>query len=406
MINTLLATLADKENATSSFRLPKASGSSIVQIGAISIDLPSLINAAKYVNPSLSLKRPWVNWLASRFDPGNVHGAVRQKPPFVVEAQMSGTSTYSPSIHSIVHNKGTHLVNPVLTIMFSMKKSTAWNFKILLPCAFACLGFYYYLWERSELRKCSHVGNHALTLHGDKHPPPIPVLGAVVSADPELFLTRFLHSIDFPVEDIIIVHGTHDRSLTKEIKLIRHTFANNLNLTIIEGDRWVGVSEGWNRILQSRPNASWYIIANNDVQFLPGALEAFARGFQTDVDVEFGFFTAQNIGNGSSGHTVFGLKSDVLDKVGYFDENIFPAYYEGKKYRRRYKVCNQINESKEEESLPIRISIHLTFHETKFIIQTFLQTTTMATDVHWQISPRRYITTHWCITAGLTLPSI
>lgn len=79
----------------------------------------------------------------------------------------------------------------------------------------------------------------------------------------------------------------------------------------------LGVAASWNRLLR----AGAWIISNDDVTFrrdtfaeLAGALE---RG---DLFVS------------GNGWALFGQRPELVDRVGYYDERFFPAYYEDTDY--------------------------------------------------------------------------
>ena len=124
--------------------------------------------------------------------------------------------------------------------------------------------------------------------------PPIPCLGIVVASDPNLFLLRLFHSIDHPVDRMVIVHGGGDPMLDGEL---HHISQSAPNVTIIDLGTWPGVAVGWNRIIATCGDAvPYYVILNMDVEFSPGSLAVFARSFGADAAQgrsDFGGFRCQ-----------------------------------------------------------------------------------------------------------------
>jgi GT2 family glycosyltransferase len=133
----------------------------------------------------------------------------------------------------------------------------------------------------------------------------IPVLGVPVLNRPDL-LYEMLTSIDVPIERVVIVdNGDVVPTIT------------DANVRVIRPGANLGVSASWNLILKSTPRAAWWVFANFDLVFAPGDLARLADHMETVGGVGLlGTFA------------VFGLTADVVNRVGFFDENFAPAYYE------------------------------------------------------------------------------
>lgn len=93
----------------------------------------------------------------------------------------------------------------------------------------------------------------------------IPLLGIIVSADPQLFLIRLMRSIDYPIEHIVIVHGSTDPYMLAEINYISKVYEN---LTLICMGPWFSVSKGWNTLISTFTEVKWRIVVNNDIQVI------------------------------------------------------------------------------------------------------------------------------------------
>ena len=182
--------------------------------------------------------------------------------------------------------------------------------------------------------------------------PCIPVLGFAVVSDPMRFTSRLIDSIDFCVQQLVIVHAReynfwgHNRiPLYSQIK----------NVTIIKHRHSViGVSESWNIILKSFPAAPWYLVSAYDVLFLPDQLKLFSYRFWRRSGLAIPVYDGSgNAGKvtllsnvnfahtrwanmpGGKGFNLFALSREVIENCGYFDENIFPAFWEDRDYKVR-----------------------------------------------------------------------
>jgi hypothetical protein len=163
-------------------------------------------------------------------------------------------------------------------------------------------------------------------------------------ADPINFFYRLASSIDHCVSNFVLI-----KSKKAQINDAINLLSNSpyiLNLTVIQSPHNLfGVSEGWNMGLRAFPESSWYLICAYDVEFLPNQLKHFSRRFHRDIRIEppsnitsfnFVFSNWQNLNPG--GFNLFALTKEVVDNVGYFDENFFPAFYEDNDYSRRYEL--------------------------------------------------------------------
>jgi GT2 family glycosyltransferase len=79
----------------------------------------------------------------------------------------------------------------------------------------------------------------------------------------------------------------------------------------------LGVAASWNLGMKVTPNAPWWAIVNSDIEFAPGDLRGLAHHMETVGSLAF-----------IEGFAAFGIDRGALDKVGWFDENFHPAYYE------------------------------------------------------------------------------
>lgn len=142
----------------------------------------------------------------------------------------------------------------------------------------------------------------------------IPVLGVPFLNRPDL-LSVMLRSVDAPVQRTIIV----DNSVRG------FGLQGEPNRTVITPGHNLGVAASWNLIIKASPDAGWWVIANSDIEFAPGSLDK-ATAAIGDEPGTFWMF---------AGMTAFAVSAEVLELVGWFDENFVPAYFEDNDYARR-----------------------------------------------------------------------
>jgi len=177
----------------------------------------------------------------------------------------------------------------------------------------------------------------------------IPVLGIPHFNRLDL-LRRCIQSIDYPVDKLVIVDqgpvtATSPRSSLRSYdqtswpsspkaeretgdqpENIQHSTFNAqhpIKETIIIRHPNAGVAGAWNEIIKLFPGDSghWWLIANDDIQFAPGDLQR--------MSAECGVWSAKcGILYGNHGASFFALTRYGVEKVGLFDENIYPAYLE------------------------------------------------------------------------------
>lgn len=79
-------------------------------------------------------------------------------------------------------------------------------------------------------------------------------------------------------------------------------------------------------------------IANDDLVWAKTAYRALAEGIRSG---EPDMATTDNVG----GFVCFALTRAMIDRVGYFDERFFPAYFEDEDYRYRMKLAGFVPRS-------------------------------------------------------------
>lgn len=163
----------------------------------------------------------------------------------------------------------------------------------------------------------------------------IPVLGIPYYNRPDL-LTRCIRSIDCPLDALVIIENQPTEYLATRLDAnpVLEACSNLIKHLYIIRHPNVGVAGAWNEVIKLFP-APWWMLANNDIQFAPGDLAnmakwAFAR--QSEVSALFG----------NHGHSFFVITRRGVEKVGLFDENIYPAYLEDCDWMWRLKCAEEI----------------------------------------------------------------
>jgi GT2 family glycosyltransferase len=106
-----------------------------------------------------------------------------------------------------------------------------------------------------------------------------------------------------------------------------------------------GLSLSWNEGLLALYGAAAdvVVVANDDVRFGPGDLDTLAATAvaerQAHVVVVAGPHLGWSTRVPSHGYACFALNPVALERIGCFDENLFPAYCEDQDYSRRARLA-------------------------------------------------------------------
>ena len=138
-------------------------------------------------------------------------------------------------------------------------------------------------------------------------------------------LVQMLASIDYPVGFLLIVNNHPDANFegTNAIPDCVQEYR------VLNMPANLGCAGSWNLGIKVQPFAPWWFVASDDVVFAPGALEKFAGECSPD---------RLTICEAWPHWQFFGLGSGVVELVGLFDENLYPANFEDDDYQRRCEV--------------------------------------------------------------------
>ena len=125
-------------------------------------------------------------------------------------------------------------------------------------------------------------------------------------------LQRLLSSIDYPVGHVVIIDNGN---MIDQLKLP----AEIKELTVLTMPANLGVASSWNLGIKCFPHDSMWFICSDDVEFEPGALEAWFEASGPDRLV-----TSEQWPH----YQFFSVGEDVIDRVGLFDEALHPANFE------------------------------------------------------------------------------
>lgn len=140
-------------------------------------------------------------------------------------------------------------------------------------------------------------------------------------------LMRGITSIDHPIETLFIINNGNDTGVISATQKIQNREIENEGLfenIRIEKHRNLGCGPSWNHVMKNSEGP--WLFAGSDVKFLPGMLAMLDRKAEEHPDASI------VCGNG---YNVFLLTKTCIDKVGYFDENFYPAYFEDVDHFRR-----------------------------------------------------------------------
>ena len=93
----------------------------------------------------------------------------------------------------------------------------------------------------------------------------------------------------------------------------------------------LGCAGSWNRGLVQHWNDGheWAIVMNDDVELQPGNVEALRKAIEGGLDLAWS----------SESMACFAIHRRATDKVGWFDENLWPAYHEDEDFTHRMRLA-------------------------------------------------------------------
>lgn len=163
----------------------------------------------------------------------------------------------------------------------------------------------------------------------------IPVIGTAVVNNPK-WVRRLYESVDYPVDNFFIINNNGRGEITGELEELRQSpnpMVDNLHITHMPSN--IGVAASWNLTIKCFVKSRYWVIANDDVAFLPGLLEEM---HQVAQNPEIGIVNAFKGDFDLGAWDLFLIKDWVVRSHGLFDENLYPAYCEDADYIMRLFV--------------------------------------------------------------------
>ena len=176
----------------------------------------------------------------------------------------------------------------------------------------------------------------------------IPVLGILVCTTTK-WVEKQLQSIDFPVENYIIINN-NENFLAEKLDILvskGHEFIKNFKVYHMPYN--LGCAEGWNTIIKSFLFSPYWVIVNDDVSFTPGFLKELHETALENPDAGMVHGKPIYIPNMNKfgSFDMFLIRDWVIKDYGLFDINYYPAYLEDYDYIFRLrnssvKIINQL----------------------------------------------------------------
>jgi hypothetical protein len=162
----------------------------------------------------------------------------------------------------------------------------------------------------------------------------IPVIGTSV-IDNTFWVNRLLMSIDYPVDNFVIINNNGRGELDQELdrlKSIDHPYVKNIIVTTLPAN--IGTAGSWNLIIKCFMNSPYWIIVKDDVAFTPGILEEMMINADSDPLIGLIHGYAGDFGVGC--WDFFFIRDIIIQEFGLFDENLYPMFCEDVDYMIRF----------------------------------------------------------------------
>ena len=148
-------------------------------------------------------------------------------------------------------------------------------------------------------------------------------------------LEKLFDSIDYPIKEIcLLLNSNKDR----DDDILNRLKCKFIQLKIFDPGYNFGLSSSWNSFIKKYVNIDGIVyITQDDIEFKPNALKDFYNITNSLIhdDVILGFSWG-----------MFAIRKTSIEKLGYFDENFYPIYYEDADYCRRSHLHNMYKENK------------------------------------------------------------
>jgi hypothetical protein len=173
----------------------------------------------------------------------------------------------------------------------------------------------------------------------------IPVIGVTVFKDVDNYLQRLLDSVDIKVGKVVVTWYGYDDQVANVLSY--HKNNPLFELIINHYPTNMGCAFGFNEAILSSIDETWWLIANSDIAYPQGILANIARtvngALASDAllpEQVFAIHTFTFQYGPANLWSNFAITKNAVSKVGFFDENLYPAFWEDADYGwRTRKVC-------------------------------------------------------------------
>lgn len=128
-------------------------------------------------------------------------------------------------------------------------------------------------------------------------------------------LQRMVQSIDYPIDELLIIDNGDKLTALEVPRLVG-------NLRILRMPSNLGVAASWNLGIKLYPEEKVWFFSSADMVYGAGALERLSEANWDEITLCRQFPHWQS----------FGIGEWVVRKIGLFDENYYPIYYEDTDY--------------------------------------------------------------------------
>lgn len=151
----------------------------------------------------------------------------------------------------------------------------------------------------------------------------IPLLGISTANQIDRF-KKLIESINFPIKTISIIVNSNYEYFQQIRELSVSSFVEKFEISFCPQN--LGFGPSVNHHIKCYPKEDYWVFVEDDVEFGKNDLQQIYELIQT-YD---GVFCDK-----ASEYILFALNRNMIKKVGFFDENLYPANYEDDDYRNR-----------------------------------------------------------------------
>jgi len=140
---------------------------------------------------------------------------------------------------------------------------------------------------------------------------------------------RLIKSINYKIDIVSIIVNSTFEYFQEVRKLSKSNFVNKFDISFCPQNLGFGPSINYH--IKAYPSKEYWVFVEDDVEFGENDL------FQIDglIKTNDGVFCDKN-----AEYILFALNRNMIRKVGFFDENLYPANYEDNDYRNRISLAN------------------------------------------------------------------